>query len=227
MIRRLEGGRKIRVPTPAPGCQDAPVIIRRERPDDVDAIREVHLAAFANPRGRQEPVAPEDTGTPPPDPVEARLVDDLRADTAAWLPELSLVAVGHDGEIVGHVVCTRGRVAGVDGEDGEDGEDGNAGGTPALGLGPIGVLPDRQAAGVGSALMHAVLGAADALGEPLVALLGDPAYYRWFGFVTATGLGVRPPVEAWGEHFQVRTLTAWDATRHTGRFAYAAPFDGL
>jgi putative acetyltransferase len=28
--------------------------------------------------------------------------------------------------------------------------------------------------------MHAVLGAADALGEPLAALLGDPAYYCWF-----------------------------------------------
>jgi len=191
------------------------VIIRRERPDDVDAIREVHLAAFAKPRGRQEPVAAEDTGAPPPDPVEARLVDDLRADAEAWLPPLSLVAVGGDGAIAGHVVCTRGRV------------DGDAGGAPVLGLGPIGVLPDRQASGVGSALMHAVLGAADALGEPLVALLGDPAYYRWFGFVTATDLGLRPPVEAWGVHFQVRTLTTYDAARHAGRFAYATPFDAL
>jgi putative acetyltransferase len=187
------------------------VIIRRERPDDVDAIRGVHLAAFANPRGRQEPVTAEDTGMPPPDPVEARLVDDLRADAGAWLPELSLVAVGGTGEVIGHVVCTRGRVAGA----------------PVVGLGPIGVLPERQAAGVGSALMHAVLGAADALGEPLVALLGDPAYYRWFGFVTASDLGVTPPVPAWGRHFQARKLTAYDASRHQGAFAYAAPFDRL
>ena len=145
------------------------MIIRRELPDDVDAIRAVHLAAFASPRGRAAPVAAEDAGAPPPDPVEARLVDELRADAGAWLPELSLVAVGNDGEVIGHVVCTRGHV----------------GGRPVLGLGPIGVLPDRQAGGVGAALMHAVLGAADALGEPLVALLGDPAYYRRFGFVTA------------------------------------------
>jgi putative acetyltransferase len=75
--------------------------------------------------------------------------------------------------------------------------------------------------------MHAVLGAADALGEPLVALLGDPAYYRWFGFVTATDRGVTPPVEAWGVHFQVRTLTSYDPARHTGAFAYATPFEGL
>jgi len=186
------------------------VFIRRERPADVDAIRAVHLAAFANPRGRAAPVAAEDTGAPPPDPVEARLVDDLRADAGAWLPELSLVAMAGD-EIAGHVVCTRGHVAGV----------------PVLGLGPIGVLPHRQAGGVGSALMHAVIGAADALGEPLVALLGDPAYYRWFGFTTATEIGVEPPVAAWGEHFQARTLTAYDPARHTGTFAYAAPFDRL
>ena len=73
------------------------MIIRRERPDDVDAIREVHRAAFADPRGRLEPVTPEDAGAPPPDPVEARLVDDLRADPAAWLPQLSLVAEAPPG----------------------------------------------------------------------------------------------------------------------------------
>lgn len=44
-------------------------------------------------------------------------------------------------------------------------------------LGPLGVAPSHQAAGIGSALVHAVLGAADALDEALVALLGAPAYY--------------------------------------------------
>jgi hypothetical protein len=34
-------------------------------------------------------------------------------------------------------------------------------------------------------------------------------------------------VAAWGEHFQARTLTAYDPARHTGTFAYAAPFDRL
>lgn len=43
----------------------------------------------------------------------------------------------------------------------------------ALGLGPLAVRPDQQGQGVGQALMHAVLGAADALGKPFVALLGQ------------------------------------------------------
>ena len=37
---------------------------------------------------------------------------------------------------------------------------------PALALGPLSVRPDSQRRGVGSALVHAVLGAADALDEP-------------------------------------------------------------
>ncbi|RKE06852.1 GNAT family N-acetyltransferase [Catellatospora citrea] len=168
------------------------VFIRRETPADVDAIRTVTQAAF----GPQ--YAPE----PAPEPG---LVDQLRADSA-WLPALSLVAEV-DGEIVGHVVCTRGRV----------------GDTPALGLGPLSVHPGHQRAGVGSALMHAVLGGADALGEPLVALLGDPGYYRRFGFRPAPELGVLAPDAEWGIHFQARPLAGYDPAVR-GLFTYAEPF---
>jgi len=140
--------------------------------------------------------------------LETRLVVELDADGDVD-PRLSLVAV--DGEqVVGHVVCSRGELAGE----------------PVLGLGPIGVLPERQGQGIGAALMHAVLGAAEALDEPGVALLGNPAFYRRFGFVTSTSLGVEPPEAAWGPHFQVRPLSAWhDGLR--GRYRYAAAFSRL
>ncbi|MBW4716568.1 GNAT family N-acetyltransferase [Saccharothrix obliqua] len=139
---------------------------------------------------------------------EAWLVTELRAD-AGWLPALSLVAEAPTGEIVGHVVCTRATVAGE----------------PALGLGPLGVHPDHQRRGVGSALVHAVLGAADALNEPLVALLGEPAYYGRFGFRPAETLAVTPPVAEWGPYFQVRTLHSYRGQR--GPFRYAEPFERL
>jgi putative acetyltransferase len=164
------------------------VIIRRERATDVAVIRAVHRAAF-------------DT------PAEVSLVDALRADIG-WLPELSLVADA-DG-VVGHVVCTRGEIAGA----------------PALGLGPLGVLPARQRTGVGSALMHAVLGAADALNEPIVVLLGHMDYYPRFGFVPAATLGITPPDPSWAEHFQARPLTTYASTL-SGEFRYAAPFEAL
>jgi len=173
-----------------------PVLIRREAALDADAIRAITAAAFARP------------GQPPgEDPPEARLVDELRA-SPAWLPTLSMVAVRADDEVIGHVLCTRGHV----------------GRSPVLALGPLTVRPDGQRRGVGSALMHAVLGAADALGEPLVALLGDPAYYGRFGFRPSTDCQITPPKPHWQPHFQVRTLTAYLPSVR-GTFSYPEPFD--
>jgi putative acetyltransferase len=142
------------------------------------------------------------------DPRETLLLKRLRVDPG-WLPALSLVAV-IDGGVAGHVVCTRGYVDGA----------------PALGLGPISVLPARQGAGVGQALMHAVLGAADARGEPLVAVLGDPAYYRRFGFVAAGELGIVAPDARWADNFQVRPLASY-VPQLCGTFRYATPFDEI
>jgi putative acetyltransferase len=165
------------------------VIVRRERLADSAAVDAVHRAAF-------------------PTDVEARLLGELRRD-AGFLPHLSLVAVD-GGEVIGHVIATRGRV-----------EPGDA---RALGLGPLGVLPDRQRSGVGTVLVHALLAVAEAAGERLVVLLGDPAWYRRSGFVAASEVGVQPPDPAWGGHFQARVL-AEPAPR--GTFRYAAPFDRL
>jgi putative acetyltransferase len=171
------------------------VIVRREQPTDVAAVRAVVGAAFARPG----------TGEPP---VEVRLLDQLRADDG-WIPALSLVAVDTPDGVIGHVVCTRADV----------------GGRPVLGLGPLAVPPDRQRQGVGTALMYAVLGAAEALYEPLVVLLGDPAYYGRFGFAAAARYGIEPPEPGWGRHFQVRLLSTTEPP--TGAFTYARPFWGL
>jgi putative acetyltransferase len=171
------------------------VLIRRELLTDVDAIDEVHRQAFA-------------AGTDV-EPLEVGLVHTLRADPG-WIPALSLVAEDPAGDVVGHVVCTEGAVAGV----------------AVVGLGPIGVLPARQRAGVGRALMHAVLAAADAMDYPLVALLGHMDYYPQFGFRPARALGIVAPDPNWGDHFQVRPLAGWHQGLR-GTFRYAAPFEAL
>ncbi len=175
-------------------CRVTAVLIRRESAADVPAVRQVIAAAFAQ----------GDSGG---EPAVVTLLDELREDKA-WLPEFSLVAEGPDGDVVGHVLCTRGHVDAA----------------PVLALGPIGVRPDRQRGGVGSALVHAVLGAADARDEPMVVLLGDPRYYSRFGFRLAGEYGVTPPVPGWLPHFQVRTLTVYSPALY-GAFAYPEPFD--
>ena len=81
------------------------ISVREERAEDRDAIRRVEEAAF----GRAE---------------EADIVDALRGDEA-WA--LSLVAE-LDGEIVGHLLFSRG--------------------DRAMTLGPLAVLPERQRSGV-------------------------------------------------------------------------------
>ena len=172
------------------------MLIRRETPADQAAIHAVHSEAF-----RRE------TGVTP---VEAPLVDELRAE-GDLINALSLVAV-RDGEVVGHVCCSRARV-------GEDT-------TAAVGLGPLGVLPAHQKSGVGSALVHAVVAAADARGHGVVVLLGNPAYYSRFGFVTASDLSITAPDPRWGLHFQARTLAAYEPTQ-AGAFEYAPAFSRI
>jgi predicted N-acetyltransferase YhbS/SAM-dependent methyltransferase len=112
-----------------------------------------------------------------PTPDEARLVDELRADPAAWLPGLGHVALdGPDGDIAAYALLTRCRV----------------GGAPALALAPVATAPDRQRQGAGQAVVRAALDAARLRGESLVLVLGHPEYYPRFGFVPASRYGIRP-----------------------------------
>ncbi|NGM14933.1 GNAT family N-acetyltransferase [Verrucosispora sioxanthis] len=152
--------------------------LRPEDPADTGAIRRVLAAAFARP----------DVAVPP----EVRLVDELRGSDA-WLPELAMVAE-YGGKIVGCALLTRVLV-----------NSGTAS-TPALALGPVGVAPHRQRIGLGTSVVQAALEAATELGERLVVVLGDPAYYRRFGFSRADQLGLTSPWSGLGEPWQALVL---------------------
>lgn len=176
------------------------VVLRTERPEDRPEILELTARAFSVSPVTGQPVE----GTP----LEVGLLREL-FECDEYIPELSIVAeIG--GDIVGHAISTRGWIGDLE----------------LVGLGPIGVLPQFQRRGVGSALMRETAARATAAGEPAIALLGSPVYYPRFGYVPATSLGVEPPEAAWGDHFQLLPLTAWpDGVR--GTFRYAAPFERL
>jgi putative acetyltransferase len=77
---------------------------------------------------------------------------------------------------------------------------------------------------VGQALLHAALGAADALDEPIVGVVAfPPEFYARFGFRPAAELGISAPVQGWQLSFMVRPLTAYgDSLR--GTFTFPDPF---
>ena len=136
--------------------------------------------------------------------AEVDLVEALRRDRA-WLSGLSLVAVD-GGEVVGHALGSRITV----------------GGSPAVALAPVAVLPERQDHGIGTALVERLLGDARVAGETLVVVLGDPAYYARFGFRSAADLGIIGPYT--GDAFQALPLAA---DSPVGEVEYPAPFSAF
>ena len=102
---------------------------------------------------------------------EARVIDDLRAAGALTL---SLVAITDAGELVGHVAFSPVRI------DGQPGD--------WYGLGPVSVAPQMQGQGVGSALITNGLDRLRGLNAAGCVLLGNPDYYRRFGFLSDPAL---------------------------------------
>lgn len=146
------------------------LIIRHENADDIDAIARLTEAAFLN--------APHASHS------EARIVGALRRRHRLTL---SLVAIdeaaaeAENGPLVGHVAISPVTLSA---------------GTPGWhGLGPVSVQPQRQGRGIGSALISAALTELRWLGGLGCVVLGDPGYYKRFGFKVREGLelpGVPP-----------------------------------
>jgi putative acetyltransferase len=111
--------------------------------------------------------------------TEHLIVEALRADDALTV---SLVAEV-DGTVAGHIAFSR---VTIDGED-----------CGWLGLGPVAVLPAFQRQGIGTALVNEGLKTIRGMGAQGCFLVGDPAFYRRFGFEHHPALrmeGVPPEV---------------------------------
>jgi putative acetyltransferase len=132
--------------------------VRPEEPRDAGRVRAVVTAAFT-------------AAEPGAEPVEARLLDGLRADpasvTSSWVVEV-------DGEVVGYLVVVPVTV----------------GGANASAIGMVAVEPAHQRSGRGRELVDTALRDLIQAGETLVVVLGSPAYYGRFGFVPAPVVGV-------------------------------------
>ena len=110
---------------------------------------------------------------------EASIVVAVRDEPGSF----ALVAVDGGG-VVGHVQLSRAWI----------------GPQEVLALGPIGVQPDRQGSGIGSALVRAAIDEARVRDEVAVVLLGSQDFYPRFGFRAAGRWGIRNPFAGAHEH---------------------------
>lgn len=168
--------------------------IREETPSDVESVHELQRAAFAHQA----------------DQVDA-LVRELRHSLTSE-PGLSLVSVDAAGEVVGHALFTRNLL------------DAPARLVDVQVLSPVGVRPDAQRRGVGSALIRHGIKTLAARAVPAVFLEGSPDYYSRFGFEPGSDHSFRrPSLRIPRPAFQVLLLPAYEPWM-TGTLVYRQEF---
>ena len=142
-----------------------------------------------------------------PTDVEARLVDALRA---AGRLSLSVVAV-HEGSVVGHVAFSPVSLPGA---------------SLGIGLAPVAVLPGFRRRGIAAQLIREGLAICRAQDVKFVVVLGEPSYYRRFGFLPASRWGLVDEYGG-GDAFQALELQPGGIPAGGGLVRYAPEFGGV
>jgi predicted N-acetyltransferase YhbS len=131
----------------------------------------------------------------------------------SYIPELDLVAVV-DNNITGHIISSRARI--VDSLDQEQ---------EVLCVGPVSVLPELQAKGIGSVLMHHSIARAKELGFRGMILFGNPGYYHRFGFSNAEAWHITTKDGQNFEPFMALELQTHSLASVNGRFIEDEAFE--
>lgn len=142
----------------------------------------------------------------------ADLVEAIR-ESRHYIAEMALVAEVA-GTIVGHVMISGATLRSDDGE------------RPIVMLAPLAVAEPHRRQGIGDALVRAACALAEARGEPLVTVEGDPAYYGRFGFEHSLLHDIEIELPDWAppEAAQVMRLSKYDPSL-TGKVVYPPAFD--
>lgn len=178
------------------GCEKgAPMHLRPTGISDIEAVAAVNRAAFGS-------------------AVEADLAVALMRD-AAFVPQLSIAAADDDGALIGHVLFTRAWLA----------RDNDSPEVPLLLLAPLAVVPEWQGRGVGTAMVREAIERARGAGEVAMLVLGDPAYYRRFGFAEATPLGSASPFPVPEYAWQALEISPGALDGAAGTVRVAPPLD--
>ncbi|OFW64232.1 MAG: hypothetical protein A2Y74_01920 [Actinobacteria bacterium RBG_13_63_9] len=189
------------------------VCLRLEQPSDISRIRQINELAFQG-------------------GVEADSVDALRAAGGITLCVVAVLggrrvggestAAAHrgricdgevaGGEVVGHALFTPETVTTEKGE------------ISLLGLGPIAVQPTRQHQGIGTLMVAGCLEHLRAAGHIGAVVVGEPRYYRRFGFIPAGRWGLRWEMDVLEDNFMAIELTPSVLASASGVVRYRPEF---
>ncbi|VEF47566.1 N-acetyltransferase GCN5 [Bacillus freudenreichii] len=156
------------------------ILIREELPEEYNMTEKVVKKAFLY----------EEYS----DKKEHLLVNRIRKSDA-FIPELSLVAIDKDKEIVGYILLSKVTIVKDDKT------------VDSLALAPVSVTPEHQKRGIGSQLIHAALKRAKEIGYHSVIVLGHSDYYPKFGFKQARLWNIQAPFDVPDDVFMALELT--------------------
>ncbi|MCW7547186.1 N-acetyltransferase [Photorhabdus sp. APURE] len=140
-------------------------------------------------------------------PAEAELVQQLRED---GLLTLGMVATDDEGQVIGYVAFSP---VDINGEDHQ-----------WVGLAPLAVAEEYRRQGIGEKLVYEGLDSLNEFGYGVVVVLGDPHYYRRFGFMLASEHQLYCQWPMYESHFQVYELADSFLADHQGLVTYSPHF---
>jgi putative acetyltransferase len=96
---------------------------------------------------------------------------------------------------------------------------------PALALGPIAVLPEYRRTGIASTLIREGIARSEADAWRGIFVLGDPAFYRRFGFDLRKASGFISPYS--GPHLMALSIAGGALPANSGTIQHAPAFAKL
>jgi putative acetyltransferase len=170
------------------------LLLREETINDYKRVFEINLAAF-----KQE--------------NESKLINALRDNISAFVPQLSIVAELNK-KIVGHILFTKIHIKSNNGALFE-----------SLALAPMAVLPEFQNLGIGSRLVKHGIEKAKQLNFKSIIVLGHEKYYPKFGFKPAHIFNIKAPFDVPLNYFMALELEPDSLINVSGTVIYPKEFE--
>ncbi|MCF6515493.1 GNAT family N-acetyltransferase [Lactobacillus sp. S2-2] len=169
--------------------------IRKIKTEDYQAVKDLVITAFSK--------SEHGYGG------EAELVEKIR-NLDSYDHNLELVAEKYD-HIIGHVLLSEIKIQGIN--------------QYGFSLAPISVLPKNQNQKIGSQLMKKIEEQAKNTDKKFISILGNPDYYKKFGYKEAKKYNIKAPFEVPEKYYLIKSINDFNLNNFSGMIEYSSAFD--